>query len=68
MTYGQLNYYHKNKDKILEKKKLKRDEESNLNKIFKVNTNYVGRAGHKWKGEKIKKMKIKKGEFKILFD
>jgi hypothetical protein len=67
MTYGQLEYYHKNRNNILEKRRLKREEETKLNDFCKVKK-HVGRGGYKWKGEKIKCMKVKKGEFKIHFD
>ena len=67
MTFNQLEYYYQNRNKILEKNRLKREEEMKLNDYFKV-SNRVGRAGYKWKGEKIKCIKVKRGEFKIHFD
>ena len=67
MSYGQLEYYYQNRNKILEKNRLKREEEMKLNDYFKV-SNRVGRGGYKWKGEKIKCIKVKKGEFKVNFD
>lgn len=67
MTYIQLEYYHKNRNNILEKRRLKREEEMKSNDVYKVK-NHVGRGGYKWKGEKIKCMKVEKGKFKILFD
>lgn len=67
MTYSQLTYYHKNKNNILEKLKVKNENYSKLNAHFKVNKQ-VGRGGYKWKGEKIKCMKVKKDKFIISFD
>ena len=67
MTSNQLEYYYQNRNKILEKNRLKREEDKKFNDLYKVKK-HVGRGGYKWKGEKIKCIKVKKGEFKILFD
>tara|TARA_R110000772_G_C12992458_1_gene407186 strand:- start:285 stop:473 length:189 start_codon:yes stop_codon:yes gene_type:complete len=62
-----MTYYEKNKELILLKNQKKKEELKKLNKECKVK-NYPGRAGYKWKGEKIKTMKISSGRFIVSFN
>lgn len=68
MTYAQLDYYYKNREKILEKNRIKAEGLAKYNQQFGV-SNKSNKGGRK---KYIKKQKdnltIKKGLFKISFD
>jgi len=62
-----MTYYEKNKESIVQKRKEKSKELKKYNEEFKVKKS-VGRAGYKWKGEKIKTIKYSTGHFIVSFN
>tara|TARA_R100001463_G_scaffold136305_2_gene201359 strand:- start:458 stop:643 length:186 start_codon:yes stop_codon:yes gene_type:complete len=61
MTYSQLEYYYRNREKILEKNRIKAKELEKYNKVFNVKT-------CKRKNNKKIDLKVKHGKFIIEFN